>query len=59
MASAQRGWVGRFVGRPPWGHRACSPTRFPFSLRFLRSGFCFGRSRWRRGGRRQCSFLSR
>jgi len=59
MASARRGWVGRFVGRAPCGHRACSPTRFPFSLRFLGSGFCFGRSRWRRGGRRRCSFLSR
>jgi hypothetical protein len=59
MASARGGWVGRFVGRPPCGHRACSPTRFPFSLRFLGSGFCFRRSRWRRGGRRRCNFLSR
>jgi hypothetical protein len=42
MASAGRGWVGRFLGRAPCGHWACSRTRFPLSLRFLRSGFCFG-----------------
>src|SRR5262249_3719436 len=59
MASARRRWVDRFVDRAPRGHWACSRTRFPLSLRFLGSWFCFGRSCWRLGGGRRCSFFRR
>src|SRR5213083_2227822 len=59
MASPQRGWIGRFLGRAPCGHWACSWTRFPLSLRFLGSGPCSGRSRWRPKGGGRCSFLRR
>ena len=46
MASAGRGRVSRFLGRAPCRRWSCGRTRFPLSLRFLGSGFCFRRSRW-------------
>ena len=46
MASAGRGRVGRFLGRAPCRRWAYGRTRFPLSLRFLGSRFCFRGSRW-------------
>jgi len=50
VAPARCGWVGRCLARARCGHWTCGRTRFPLSLRFLGSRFCFGRSRWRLGG---------
>src|SRR5215831_17527639 len=50
MASARRRWIGRYLGCAPCRHRAWHRTRFPRSLRFLGSGSCSGRSRWRPRG---------
>ena len=46
MASAQRGRVSRFLGRASCRRWSCGRTRFPLSLRFLGSRFCFRGSRW-------------
>src|SRR5436309_4863626 len=46
MASAGRGRVSRFLGRAPCRRWGCGRTRFPLSLRFLGSRFCFRGSRW-------------
>src|SRR5437867_8186288 len=46
MASAGRGRVSRFLGRAPCRRWSCGRTRFPLSLRFLGSRFCFRGSRW-------------
>ena len=46
MASAGCGRVSRFLGRAPCRRWSCGRTRFPLSLRFLGSRFCFRGSRW-------------
>jgi hypothetical protein len=48
--TARRLRACRFFGCAPCGHWACTRTRFRLRFRFLGSGFCFRRSRWRLGG---------